>query len=674
MLIERLQICDFGVFRAEHVIELTPRKKYGAKRPIILFGGLNGSGKTTIHTAVRLALYGKQALGRATSQKQYEDYLRESIHKNLEPVVSPNSASITLEFQHSNLGELCHYQVTRSWMISGKQLKETLAISRNGRSLPDVSSEQCQGFLNELVPIGVSDLFFFDGETIAELAEEEGNAALSDAINRLLGLDLIERLGSDLNVYLRRQQTAALPQDAQQKLEQYETQFAELEKKRNDELIEVGAVSDEIKWHEAQLSKLEEVLTSKGGAWATQREALKVRRQVLEHERIETESQLREFLAGLYPASLAPDLLNDLRAQLENEATLKQWELAAEIMRKQTPKLTRALYKVLPAALHVKAANAVTGVITDFVTPPKHLEKVTLLHDLSKGSHHQVIGWINDLLHKTGRTGDELRHKLETIEAELSQVSLQLDRAPDADIIKNDLEAIRRENAAIAALQGKLTGHKENAKKYVWEAIELNRAISKMQESLRDVSQTSTALRLASATRNLLKEFSDELKNRKLRQLEQEFKKAFSLLARKEDILLSASINPDTFDVNLIGHNGKVIQKKLLSAGEKQIFAIAMLQALARTSGRKLPMIIDTPLGRLDSRHRAKLVQHYFPTASHQVIILSTDTEVDKHFYDELSRHISHAFHISFNKHESASDITEGYFWRTNEEALSNVS
>jgi len=674
MIIERLRICDFGVFRAEHVIELTPRRKYRAKRPIILFGGLNGSGKTTILTAVRLALYGKQALGRATSQKEFEDYLRESIHRNSGSHVNPDSASIVLEFQHSNLGELSHYHVIRSWTTTGKQLKETLAISRDGKALSEVSSEQCQGFLNELVPIGVSDLFFFDGEKIAALAEEEGNAALGDAIKRLLGLDLIERLGSDLNVYLRRQRTTTLPQDVGLKLGEYEAQFAELEEKRDIELVKIGSISDEIKWHETQLVKLEDTLTSKGGAWASQRESLKVRQQVLEHERNEVETQLREVIAGLYPVSLAPTLLKELRAQLENEASLKQWELTAEIMRDQIPKLTKALYKVLPDTLHAKAADTVSHVLADHVKPPQQLKKVVVLHDLAKSSHHQVIDWVDEALHKTRGIAEELKNRLEAIETELAQVSLQIHRAPDVDTIKIDLDDIRQENATIATLRGELNSRKENTKKYILEAMELNHIMSNLQEGLRNSSQTTTAQGLASATRELLKEFSGELKNRKLHQLEKEFEKAFAQLARKEDILAGASIDPHTFDVCLMGRNNKVIQKKQLSAGEKQIYAIAMLQALAKTSGRNLPMIIDTPLGRLDSHHRNKLVHHYFPAASHQVIILSTDTEVDKHFYSELSPHISHAFHIMYDKSEGRSDITEGYFWKTNEEALSDVS
>src|SRR5690606_33202414 len=100
---------------------------------------------------------------------------------------------------------------------------------------------------------------------------------------------------------------------------------------------------------------------------------------------------------------------------------------------------------------------------------------------------------------------------------------------------------------------------------------------------------------------------------------------------------------PDAYSVTLFDQTGMLVDKKALSAGEKQIYAIAMLEALGRTSGRSLPLIIDTPLGRLDSKHRDKLVNNYFPTASHQVVILSTDTEIDESFYSALSPEISHA-------------------------------
>lgn len=130
------------------------------------------------------------------------------------------------------------------------------------------------------------------------------------------------------------------------------------------------------------------------------------------------------------------------------------------------------------------------------------------------------------------------------------------------------------------------------------------------------------------------------------------------------DFLLSFC-NTTTFEVELIDENRQIISSKGLSGGEKQIYVIATLEALGKTSGKKLPIIIDTPLGRLDSKHRDKLIEHYFPEASHQVIILSTDTEIDEAYFGEdyLKDDISHAFEIQFDGATKSSKLREGYFW-----------
>jgi len=90
-----------------------------------------------------------------------------------------------------------------------------------------------------------------------------------------------------------------------------------------------------------------------------------------------------------------------------------------------------------------------------------------------------------------------------------------------------------------------------------------------------------------------------------------------------------------------------------------------MLDALAKKSGRKLPIIIDTPLGRLDSKHRQKLVENYFPSASHQVIILSTDTEIGEDYLASLQEHISHTIMLDYDGSKGSSQVENGYFWQT---------
>ena len=121
-------------------------------------------------------------------------------------------------------------------------------------------------------------------------------------------------------------------------------------------------------------------------------------------------------------------------------------------------------------------------------------------------------------------------------------------------------------------------------------------------------------------------------------------------------------IDPITFAATLIDRRGSEVPKAALSAGEKQIYAIAMLWALAKTSGRPLPMIIDTPLARLDSEHRSNLVQRYFPAASHQVILLSTDTEIDHELLNELGSNVSHTFRLDYDPTDGRTRVHPGYF------------
>ncbi|MEH7470071.1 DNA sulfur modification protein DndD, partial [Priestia megaterium] len=109
--------------------------------------------------------------------------------------------------------------------------------------------------------------------------------------------------------------------------------------------------------------------------------------------------------------------------------------------------------------------------------------------------------------------------------------------------------------------------------------------------------------------------------------------------------------------------NGHEIKKSGLSAGEKEVFALSILWGLAQSSQLKLPIIIDTPLSRLDSTHRDNIVRNYFPNAGEQVIILSTDTEVDNNYYRGLHEHLSGAVNLVFDQKQELTHLKSGYFW-----------
>ena len=108
---------------------------------------------------------------------------------------------------------------------------------------------------------------------------------------------------------------------------------------------------------------------------------------------------------------------------------------------------------------------------------------------------------------------------------------------------------------------------------------------------------------------------------------------------------------------------GNEIKRRGLSAGEKEVFAISLLWGLAQTSQLRLPIIIDTPLSRLDSTHRDNVVNHYFSNAGEQVVILSTDTEIDTDYYKMLTPHLAGAGRLDFDQRQEMTEYKAGYFW-----------
>jgi len=285
---------------------------------------------------------------------------------------------------------------------------------------------------------------------------------------------------------------------------------------------------------------------------------------------------------------------------------------------------------------------------------------------LSERERAQIVHQVEVSAPKAHKTFEELKARLTQVEDEIDNAAVNISRAPDEERVAEKLNVISELNQQKIAVVIERNAELANAKISIAKAIELAKNIQKLHDKYRSASNVSEAVKNAESTNQLLNHFAKQLTEVRVKQLETEFIKSYQKLARKDDLNISARINIQTFDVELIDEHQNVINRKALSAGEKQIYAIAILEALGKTSGRKLPIIIDTPLGRLDSHHRDKLVERYFPDASHQVIILSTDTEVDEKYFNQgrFAESISHAYEIQFDGSTKSSSLKEGYFWQ----------
>jgi DNA sulfur modification protein DndD len=665
MILNSLGLRDFGVFSGQHTIDLAPRVKYNRKRPIVLFGGLNGAGKTTTLTAVRLALYGRQSMGRSISQAAYHEQLAEYIHKPNNSIVAPYASAVELAFSYGKHGVLNEYKVVRSWEEKKSKVVEHLEIFKDDTLLEGLSFDQLQSFLSELIPIGVADLFFFDGEKIADLAEDSTNEALADAINRLLGLDIIERLRADLSIYLREHTQDKLPKDISKELKDLEAKYSGNYAEYQTHLNTAQDLTTELVALESEITSTKQRINDLGGAWAKSRQAEEQRASQIISERDKAKTDIKELFSDSLPLLAAPKALKKLLSQLESEKQTKANISTRKELNKHLNKLRKALAKNLGSS----DQSIIESTIDEtFSTALDKKNDASIRHDLSDTEFEKVNSTISTYAPQQAEQLKKLSERVESLEDDLQVASKNIARAPDQsrlDDVVTELETLQNKKGHITK---ELDVTREDAKKSLRAAMENLRRLRDLDAKYSKAMSHGKAVELAANTRGMLSVFSEKMKQRKLVVLEQEFVKSFSKLARKNDMDIQVHIDPSNFNVNLTSAHGKVINKKKLSAGEKQIYAIAMLEALGRTSGRNLPIIIDTPLGRLDSKHRTKLVKNYFPTASHQVLILSTDTEIDEEFYAELSPEISHAFSVDYDSTEGSSTYNEGYFWRSNKD------
>src|SRR5207248_6223611 len=171
-------------------------------------------------------------------------------------------------------------------------------------------------------------------------------------------------------------------------------------------------------------------------------------------------------------------------------------------------------------------------------------------------------------------------------------------------------------------------------------------------------------MELAGRTRETMQMFLKLVTASKIDRLSALITESFRYLLRKQSLVERIIIDPLTFAITLYDQAGQAIAKPRLSEGEKQIFAISVLWGLARASARPLPAVIDTPMARLDAAHRQNLIERYFPNASHQVVIFSTDTEVDRHYYQGLQPAIARAYHLRYDERAKRTVGEEGYFWK----------
>lgn len=650
MILRSVHLENFGLYAGRTDLDLVPRRQGS---PIVLVGGKNGAGKTTLLEAVRLSLYGRRALGARVARSDYEAYLRGRVHRG----APTEAAAVAIEFDYAEAGVVHRYRVRREWAVRGKEVAEALFLDKDGEPVSAVPREEWHQFLQELVPPGVSQLFFFDGEKIQEIADgEEDNEHLAEALRGLLGIELVTRLRGDIGLLLARHQRA----DRGELTARFETvvQDAAVLERRAEGLAEDVAELASAK--ESQARSAEQVrrrFVSEGGDAAAGRARLEAERDEVRRRTDRATHDMRELANKLLPFAMAPRLVAGFRKALAESGAGGDREAAAADLRKALLRWREADGAARAAKWGERHWSDLDGFVDGWAGG--EAAAVPAFREVGDGT--AALERLSEVQRLTRPRALELRAELDALAERGRWLDAELARADNADAGPL-LEEMRLAEQKVGATEARLHARQEDLRAVRGQLVTLTRERTRIEAEQADAAKTSERTELAARTAKALEAYEARLLEHKLAQLEREFVGRFNHLARKDDLISGVRIDRTSFAATLVGRDGREVPKSALSAGEKQIYAISMLWALARTSGRPLPMIIDTPLARLDSDHRDNLIRRYFPAASHQVVLLSTDTEIDERLTSALGGAVSHAYRLDYDASEARTVATEGYF------------
>ena len=335
MIFTKLILENFGAYANRHVIDLRPENN-GELRPIILLGGMNGSGKTTLMDAIRLALYGQRAQCSTRGNLGYGDFLNQSVNSKNE---LGKAAKIELSFELIVDDRWQEFTIIRAWNKYPKDGKDSLSIKKEG-SYDSVLESSWDEYIENILPLGISNLFLFDGEQVKELAElETPPQSIVEAINSLLGLELAEKLAIDLDVLVSRKRRDLANQSQLATLAEIEEKIVDKIQEKNWVKAEISQLQEQLKQAQQKRDRAYNKFKKEGGKIAAQRSKLE---EKINNLKITVEKQrqtLRNLAAGSLPLSLITSLLSAAARQGKQEIKTQQFKQAQSILEDRDQKL-----------------------------------------------------------------------------------------------------------------------------------------------------------------------------------------------------------------------------------------------------------------------------------------------------------------------------------------------
>jgi DNA sulfur modification protein DndD len=633
----------------------------GEGKSIFLVGGMNGAGKTSIMEAINFCLYGVK-----------QDIIYKFI--NRKELVKGNAfVSFELVMESDEFEEI---KIKRSWSAGTvdspkpKDLEEKLVVIKDGKRISVQNKEMWQDYINATIPQSITQFFFFDGEKIQEIAaDDHSEVRLKSSLEAALGIQYISRLSNDV-LQIKQQERKNFIEISDEDIE-----FKESELKREKaKLQKKKAERDELKNEVEQLkSEYEETKKRFRAAFnidpdSSDETKQKERKRIqLSNKLGQIESEIRSLIEKHLPWSITGAIFPSLKTQIEQEREFSRSKAISEQASKLAQDIVHSVDSPYPLYSHpltndqkVELKNRVLDVLQ------KDVPKENNFLNLSERDAAKVLNKIEEIEQSEILLLKQLLSEKEELEEEiksLENVGVGISSETEQQLFDELQSLMESYSTQIGRQSVRLQNIDEEVLIIEKRISEIEIELGKLYEKHNISKEKADFIKECDAIAGLLNAYIVKLRKNKIHVLQEKTFEMYKLLSSKSGLIKDLKIDNKTYEITIRDRNGHEMKKSGLSAGEKEIFAVSLLWGLAQTSQLNLPIIVDTPLSRLDSVHRDNIVTKYFPNAAEQIIILSTDTEVDNNYFKSLESYLSGAGKLVFSQINELTKYEKGYFW-----------
>ncbi|GIP52569.1 DNA sulfur modification protein DndD [Paenibacillus vini] len=635
--------------------------KTNGQQNVILLGGKNGAGKTTILESLRIVLFGSMAYGFVTENEPYYRKIRSLLNRHALHEGEINY-QISLDYTSTEEFEPNQYLLVRSWTIKNQKIREYFSVQRNGKHLGAQEISDYQNKLREEMPPRLFELCLFDGEDISRIVSEEKIPEyLSESGKILFNLDLFANLEKDLQTY--RLQYTQKNADAALEIEELnkvEFEIATLKQSLEELTLLQSHDEEEITTLTDLIRKDKKDFEIHGGLIQEKRQELITKVNQFENQRRMNTDKVKTFINSTLPFYIARNQLEEVDRQLQIEKQYESFEFVASALEKS--KLNQ-LVNNLQSDIHSVETRLDVNQLYDGILEMLQPEETQLIHRASFEQQSEIHSLSKQV--KSLEVSDYIALFDENAKllGETHELRKAIEKNDQSSEFKDLLKNIEVKTQRVEQLK-LLSEQYQNEIQMMIENIQTKEAFAnKLEEKINEYHKGENSFLMTEKLLKISRRFRERQWRKKLDDVANEAIKMINIIFRKKAYIDRMHIDHTSFELRLFNKNKQEIIKERLSAGEKEMLMLTVIWAMFKVSGWKLPFVFDTLLGRLDLDHKNALIQHFIPKCGEQVLIFTTDSEIGLEQYELIRNITSRCYTLEFNEGQEKTEIVKGHYF-----------